>query len=138
MKQRSVKRQDDKGAAQRLDNARANWHPTRLQRLVIGGVILLFWAVVLIVGGLWLLKYRNEVVKHTEQLTAIEAQCDTKGGDYGLYHDDGNKELPVCREPVNDKEWQALQERRAYREGLRSGDVDADTGDSSGLNEYPH
>ncbi|MCA9335725.1 hypothetical protein KC967_02405 [Candidatus Saccharibacteria bacterium] len=105
--------------------------------------VLVFWATVLTVGGSWFIQYRNETVEHTKQLQALETQCNSMGGDYDLYHDSenrgfGNRELPVCRQPKTNEEQQALQRQRAYREGLRSGDIDPDMGDPSGFNEYPY
>lgn len=114
----------------------------KLERLSSSRVVIvvgiIFWATVLIIGGSWFLQYRNETVKHNEQLLAIETDCKNKGGDYGLYFDNGNGELPVCRKPVTGEEQQGLQRQRAYREGLRSGDIDPEAGDPSGLNEYPY
>lgn len=114
----------------------------KLERLssskVFIGAILIFWTAVLTVGGLWLLQYRNEAVVHTEQSKAIEADCKHKGDGYSLYFDEGNGELPVCRKPMTGEEQRALQRQRAYREGLRNGDIDPETGDPSGLNEYPY
>lgn len=109
------------GVASRIDN----WKPTKLQVFILLGLVIDIYVVVAVLVGSWLLNYSNEQYDRRKQHDAIAAKCKTMGANY----DNGTGELPTCRTPISDKEWQAILEQRAYREGLRNGDVDPDTGD---------
>lgn len=113
------------------------WQPSRLQSTMLYVLVAGFWLAVIVIGG-WLWGYMQDAKKHSEELEIIETSCNTMGAEYDLYYDDGSDELPLCRVPSNDEEWRVFHERRAYREGLRNGDIEPDAGDASSLNEYPY
>jgi hypothetical protein len=110
----------------------------KIQTLILRCLAVCVCALAVAIIGSWLLNYSKEQFHYREKYEVIEAKCENMGADHDLYYDNGNSELPVCRTPNSEDEWQTLRQRRAYREGLRSGDVDPDGGDPSGLNEFPY
>lgn len=83
-------------------------------------------AIIAFFGAIFIYSHNQvgELQRRDAATKQVTAECDTKGGDYGTYYDNGGSEVPVCRTPSSDKEWQDLKEHRAYLRALYNGDIE--------------